>query len=115
MVADDRYIAEDAAALVAVDYEPLPFVADVRKAANGRRRSAASSSTNVITTYKVEFGDIDAAFAKAAHVFKQDLWQHRGAAHSIEARGIARRTARRRRRHHRACLDPEGARPVSRR
>ena len=27
-------------------------------------------STNVITTYKVEFGDVDAAFAKAAHVFK---------------------------------------------
>ena len=25
--------------------------------------------------------------SKAAHVFKQELWQHRGAAHSIEARG----------------------------
>ena len=34
------------------------------------------------------FGDVDAAFAKAAHVFKQELWQHRGAAHSIEARGL---------------------------
>jgi carbon-monoxide dehydrogenase large subunit len=31
---------------------------------------------------------VNAAFAKAAHVFKQELWQHRGAAHSIEARGI---------------------------
>jgi carbon-monoxide dehydrogenase large subunit len=35
----------------------------------------------------VSFGDTDAAFAEAAHVFKQELWQHRGAAHSIEARG----------------------------
>ena len=34
------------------------------------------------------FGDVVAAFAKAAHVFKQELWQHRGAAHSIEARGL---------------------------
>ena len=33
VLADNRYIAEDAAALVAVDYEPLPFVADVRDAA----------------------------------------------------------------------------------
>ena len=75
------------------------------------RRSAASSTSNVITTYKVAFGDVDAAFAKAAHVFKQELWQHRGAAHSIEARGSARRAAPDRRRHHRARLDAEGARP----
>src|SRR5215213_4184795 len=87
VLADDRYIAEDATALVAVDYEPLPFVADVRTAKDSApiRREL---STNVITTYKVAFGDVDAAFAKAAHVFKQELWQHRGAAHSIEARGL---------------------------
>ncbi len=86
VVADDRYIAEDAASLVMVDYEPLPFSADVRTAKDGApvRRETAS---NVITTYKVEFGDVNAAFAKAAHVFKQELWQHRGAAHSIETRG----------------------------
>jgi carbon-monoxide dehydrogenase large subunit len=86
VVADSRYIAEDAAAIVAVDYEVLPFVADVRQAMSGPpvRRELNS---NVITSYKVSFGDTDAAFAKAAHVFKQELWQHRGAAHSIEARG----------------------------
>src|SRR6266699_2150507 len=32
VMADDRYIAEDAAALVMVDYDPLPFAADVRTA-----------------------------------------------------------------------------------
>src|SRR6478752_6747390 len=32
VLAADRYIAEDAAALVLVDYETLPFVADVRTA-----------------------------------------------------------------------------------
>jgi carbon-monoxide dehydrogenase large subunit len=87
VVADDRYIAEDAAALVAVDYEILPPVADVRKAAGGPpvRRELMS---NVIATYKVGFGDADAAFAKAAHVFRQELWQHRGGAHSIETRGL---------------------------
>src|SRR6187431_1768126 len=35
VVADDRYVAEDAAALVMVDYEPLPFSADVRTAKDG--------------------------------------------------------------------------------
>ena len=87
VVADDRYIAEDAAALVAVDYDIQPFVADVRKAANSPpiRREL---STNVIAHYKVGFGDTDAAFKNAAHIFHQDLWQHRGGAHSIETRGL---------------------------
>ena len=86
VIAHSRYLAEDAAALVAVDYDVQPFVADVRKSASGPpvRRELNS---NIITTYKVSFGDTEAAFAKAAHVFKQELWQHRGAAHSIEARG----------------------------
>ena len=86
VIADSRYVAEDAAALVSVDYDVQPFVADVRQSASGPpvRRELNS---NVITGYKVSFGDTDAAFAKAAHVFRQELWQHRGAAHSIEARG----------------------------
>ncbi len=87
VIAESRYIAEDAAALAMVDYEPLPFTADVRNA----RESAPvrrELNSNVVTTYKVSFGDTDAAFAKAAHVFKKELWQHRGGAHSIEARGI---------------------------
>jgi carbon-monoxide dehydrogenase large subunit len=87
VVAHDRYIAEDAAALVAVDYDVQPYVADVRKAKGGPpiRRELSS---NVITTYKVGFGDTDAAFKTAKHVFRQELWQHRGGAHSIETRGL---------------------------
>jgi carbon-monoxide dehydrogenase large subunit len=33
------------------------------------------------------YGDVDAAFAQAAHVFKESYWQHRGCAHPIETRG----------------------------
>jgi carbon-monoxide dehydrogenase large subunit len=45
-------------------------------------------SSNKVIAYTVGFGDADAAFAKAAHVVHEDLWIHRGAAHSIECRGI---------------------------
>ena len=45
-------------------------------------------TSNTIATYKVNFGDATAAFAKAAHMFHADLWQHRGAGHPIEGRGI---------------------------
>jgi carbon-monoxide dehydrogenase large subunit len=87
VLADDRYIAEDAAALVEVGYDVLSPVADVRQAAGGPTVRRELSS-NVIATYKVGFGEADAAFASAAHLFRQELWQHRGGAHSIETRGI---------------------------
>jgi carbon-monoxide dehydrogenase large subunit len=87
VLADDRYIAEDAVALVAIDYDILPVIADVRQAVGGPpvRREVSS---NVITTYKVAFGDAEANFKKAAHIFRLELWQHRGGAHSIETRGL---------------------------
>jgi aerobic carbon-monoxide dehydrogenase large subunit len=89
VVADSRYIAEDAASLVDVDYELLQEVSDCRKAAQpGAPAVRRELQSNVVATYKVNFGDSPAAFAKAAHVFHENLWQHRGAGHPIEGRGI---------------------------
>ena len=89
VLADSRYLAEDAAALVAVDYDVLPAVADCRQAvASDAPAVRRELNSNVAATYKVTYGDADAAFAKAPHVFQEQLWQHRGAAHPIEGRGL---------------------------
>ena len=89
VVADDRYAAEDAAAQVEVDYEPLPAVADCRQAAAPDAPAVRRElNSNIVSTFKVAYGDATAAFAKAAHVFHEELWQHRGAAHPIEGRGL---------------------------
>ena len=89
VIADNRYLAEDAAALVAVDYEVLQAVADCRLAGAPNAPAVRRElNSNIIANLKVAFGDAGAAFAKAAHVFHEDLWQHRGAAHPIEGRGI---------------------------
>jgi carbon-monoxide dehydrogenase large subunit len=89
VLAVNRYAAEDAAALVAVDYDVLPSVADCRAAvAPAAPAVRRELNTNVAAIYKVAFGDAQAAFNKAAHVFHEELWQHRGAAHPIEGRGI---------------------------
>ncbi len=86
VIAGDRYVAEDAAALVAVDYEILPAATDCRaEHAPPVRRELAS---NKVIADQVSYGDIDAAFARAAHVVHEDLWIHRGAAHSMEGRGL---------------------------
>jgi aerobic carbon-monoxide dehydrogenase large subunit len=89
VLADSRYLAEDAAGLVAVDYDVLAAVSDCRRAADPAAPAVRRElNSNVAAAYKVAYGDADAAFAKAAHVFHADLWQHRGAAHPIEGRGI---------------------------
>jgi carbon-monoxide dehydrogenase large subunit len=88
VVADDRYIAEDAAALVEVDYEPLPAVADCRAGlGTGAPKAHRKSPHNLLAEFDMAYGDVDAAFKKAAHVFRESLWQHRGGGHSIECRG----------------------------
>src|SRR6266702_3853578 len=88
VLADDRYLAEDAAALVAVDYDVLACVSDCRKASGPDSPAVRRElNSNIAATYKVAYGDVEAAFGKAAHVFHEELWQHRGAAHPIEGRG----------------------------
>ncbi len=88
VAASSRYIAEDAAALVDIDYDPLPAIADARDAAvAGSVLARRDLSSNVVSTFRVAYGDVDAAFRNAAHVTKEDFYQHRGGAHSLEGRG----------------------------
>ena len=89
VVAENRYIAEDAAQLVVVDYEPLPVVMDARKAAMANAHLVhQNSSDNLAATLPWKFGDIDQAFTKAPHIFKESYYQHRGVVHSMECRGV---------------------------
>ncbi len=88
VIADDRYLAEDGVARVAVDYEPLPAVADCRAAlAEGAPRVHRDAPHNLLAEFGMGYGDVDAAFAGAPHVFRESLWVHRGGSHSIECRG----------------------------
>jgi len=89
VMAESRYVAEDAATLVEVDYETMPAISDCRAAARpGAPRVRSEIVSNIIASYKVSYGDVATAFASARHVFATDLWQHRGAGHPIEGRGI---------------------------
>ncbi|MYZ48586.1 xanthine dehydrogenase family protein molybdopterin-binding subunit [Propylenella binzhouense] len=88
VVAESRYIAEDAAALVDVDYEPLPAVADCLAAlAPGAPPVHAGSDNNVAARMPSKIGDVEAAFAGAPHIFKERIFQHRGGAFFMECRG----------------------------
>jgi len=89
VIADTRYIAEDAAAALIVQYDVLPAVADCRAAAeDDAPRVHADLRSNSASTFQLAYGDIDDAFAAAAHVFTEGLWQHRGGGMAIETRAV---------------------------
>jgi carbon-monoxide dehydrogenase large subunit len=89
VLADNRYVAEDAAALVQVDYEPLPLVVDVRDAARpAAPRVHRDSPDNLVARIPWKFGDAEAAFASAKNIFRERYVQHRGGCHSMECRGV---------------------------
>jgi carbon-monoxide dehydrogenase large subunit len=88
-VGETRYVAEDAAALVEIDYEVMPAAADCRRAtASGAPAVRRELASNLVMSYRIGYGEVDAAFAGAAHVVREELWIHRGGAHSLEGRGI---------------------------
>ncbi len=89
VVAASRYAAEDAASLVEIEYEPLPVVADLQGAIEpGANTVRSELSTNVLATYRVEYGDTEAAFSGDALVFSDVIKLHRGGGHPMEGRGI---------------------------
>ncbi|MEK9661623.1 MAG: xanthine dehydrogenase family protein molybdopterin-binding subunit [Alphaproteobacteria bacterium] len=92
VIADSRAIAEDALALIDVDYATLPAVVDIRKALEpGAPLAHEGDESNLAGQLRAKFGDIDDAFAKADHVFKTDFMQHRGGCHAMECRGVLAR------------------------
>src|SRR5262249_26267304 len=85
VVADTRYIPEDAAALVQVDYEVLPAVGDCRGALEpGAPAVHSDLATNLASRIPMAFGDVDQAFAQAAHVVEEEFWVHRGGGMCLE-------------------------------
>src|SRR6516162_403252 len=88
VIAETRYGAEDAAALVAVDYEPLAAVSDCRAAlVPGAPRAHIDRPSNLLIELKQSYGDVAGAFARAPHRASVHIKQHRGGAHSMEGRG----------------------------
>ncbi len=89
VVAETQFIAEDAAELVAVDYEPLPAVTTIDDAlAEGATLVQPHLGSNVQQTYAVATGDVDAAFSAAPRHLTARLEMGRQVANAMEPRGM---------------------------
>jgi carbon-monoxide dehydrogenase large subunit len=89
VVAESRALAKDAAELVAVDYEPLPSVADVEKAlADGAPLVHDDLGTNECYVWKLETDGVQAAIDDADVVVTRRYFQPRLIPNAIEPRGV---------------------------
>jgi aerobic carbon-monoxide dehydrogenase large subunit len=87
IVAENRYLAEDAAERIAIDFEPLPHVADPVEAARaGAPLLHAEAKTNVLVAREFKRGDVDAALAAAPVRVKGRFRMRRKTAVAIEPR-----------------------------
>ena len=89
VLAESRYLAEDAAEAVSVDYEPLPAVVDVKESLKGDTLIHEAQGTNVAFEFASSIGDPDAAFRAADYVRKEEFRCHRHTANPMETRGLA--------------------------
>jgi carbon-monoxide dehydrogenase large subunit len=86
VVAVSRYVAEDAAELVQVDWQPRPAVADARAAAAGAPLVHEALGSNVLLERDFGQGDVAAGFASAAVVVEDRFRFHRHAGVAMENR-----------------------------
>jgi len=89
VVAESRYIAEDALADIAVEYQPLPAVTDLERAlAPDSARVHDDVTGNVAARVHQGKGDYDAARSTAALVLRRRFRYDRGCSAPIETRGV---------------------------
>ncbi len=89
VVAESRYVAEDAVDLVVVDYEPLPALADYLEAASSDELVHADAPGNLAGQLAGARAEaIDEIAETAAHVVTETIYQQSHAAVPIETRGL---------------------------
>ncbi len=89
LAATDRYVAEDAAELVDIEYEVLPAVTEIDQArAPDAPLLYEEFGTNTVHTYAQSVGDVDAAFAQAHRIYRETFSIHRYTGIPMETRGV---------------------------
>jgi len=92
VIASSRSIAEDAIALIELDIEPLPVVTDPMSGlAPNAPKARLDCPDNLVAETAIDYGDIDQAFAGAAHVIQEQFHLAKGGGHSLEPRGVIAR------------------------
>ena len=89
VVAETRYGASDAAALVEIDYEPLDAVVDLEAALEpGSTKVHDDYESNEAFTWEIKGGDVEAGLKEADVIVKEKMTNARVAPLALEPRGV---------------------------
>lgn len=88
VIAEDPYLAEDAADLVRVEYEPLPVVLDPVAALAPDAPALHEGRSNEGARFHRRYGDVEGAFAAAAHRVALELRVGRHTGSPMETRSV---------------------------
>lgn len=89
VVAESRYLAEDALEQILVDYEPLPVVMDPERALDPSSPLALLDADNNIGLHAhIATGDVEAAIATAPIILEETFASQRYVPSPMETRGI---------------------------
>ena len=89
IIAESRYLAEDIAGDIVIDYEPLPVVVDLKAAASGDAPLVHEDAPgNVAAHVHQQKGSYASVVSQAATVIKRRLSYDHGMAQPMETRGL---------------------------
>ncbi len=89
VAASSRYVAEDALELINVEYEPLTPVVEARRAAEPDSPLLfEDKGNNIMFQRQFTWGEVDAAFRDADHVFTETFRWNRVGANPMETFGV---------------------------
>lgn len=88
VLAEEAYLAEDAAELIDIRYEELPCTLDAREATVTGSQPLREDVGNEAATLNMGYGDTDSAFENAAHVIETEVKVGRHSGVPLETRGL---------------------------
>jgi carbon-monoxide dehydrogenase large subunit len=89
VIAESRYLAEDAANMVEVEYEPLPVVVEIDKALDPATALIHDDLDSNLAAHVIQRkGDYDSAKARADVIIRRRFHYDHGASAPMETRGV---------------------------
>lgn len=89
VVAENRYLAEDAIDYITVDYEELPPIVDPETALEPNTvRVHEDAADNVVFHFTINKGNVESAFENAPHRIEERLHHRRHSGVPMEGRGV---------------------------
>ena len=84
VIAESRYVAEDALDAIEVTYEPLTAVVDVRDSLRDEVLIHEENGTNLAAQQTISIGDVEKAFHSADYTRKEEFKCHRHTGNPLE-------------------------------